>query len=381
MKLMELFSPIPLMDILRYISQMCCKLDVAAVEKQETLLEKILRDNTLNIWQRLAAVVSRNQLWRGCPIGLVCAQRFLKGTVQKSLKGKNNEATEKNFAKLTDNNLEDKSPEPDLTPSSTRCVININCTVKQILYACKYTSAYIHCTDVSHCNYLSESLHLPSGRKMPSHYALGSSGRICHDNSGQITSDCGIYWNKKDCCFTYGKIDKKSRPIIVVDKCHCSNKIGLHNIRFITPTTRGPLSKIFLFLLAENLSMTNFSYYQHFNAGVLMFALHHVSDCSVSSFGATQFTAAERLIKRYQICSYPAYQLTRTGIRKNKNRSALSKICFEAPHSIYTAEAAEGNPFDINDICSRLYFGSRPNIGTSYGVCFQMQLKNYCSKY
>lgn len=71
-------------------------------------------------------------------------------------------------------------------------------------------------------------------------------------------------------------------------------------------------------------------------------------------------------ILKYQCFTGEPLPLNRNGLRKNPNRSALEKICFEAVKQNYVSESLKDIVFPVNDSVSKIFFGQQFNEGTGY---------------
>lgn len=71
-------------------------------------------------------------------------------------------------------------------------------------------------------------------------------------------------------------------------------------------------------------------------------------------------------IIKYQCCTGEPLPLNRNGLRKNKNRSGLEKLCFEAVKQNYVFESIKTKKYSVNDSVSKIYFGQQFNEGSGY---------------
>ncbi|XP_054723239.1 uncharacterized protein LOC129233202 [Uloborus diversus] len=71
-------------------------------------------------------------------------------------------------------------------------------------------------------------------------------------------------------------------------------------------------------------------------------------------------------ILRYQCYSGELLSLNRFGLMKNKNRSALDKIGFEAIKQNYVNESIKGCIYPVKTSIDKIFFGQQFNLGSGY---------------
>lgn len=69
-------------------------------------------------------------------------------------------------------------------------------------------------------------------------------------------------------------------------------------------------------------------------------------------------------ILRYQCYTGVLLPLNRNGLKKNKNRSGLDRLCFEAVKQIYVHESIRNIEYPVKTSTSKIFYGQQPSVGT-----------------
>jgi hypothetical protein len=130
------------------------------------------------------------------------------------------------------------------------------------------------------------------------------------------------------------------------------------------------LEFIFKRVPGQNLLALSDIKYVYEKCGIASFFYNFLKVLKFQFFKRTAFEGRDDFdiisLVRFQCSTGVPLPLNRNGLKRNPNRSALEKLCFEAVKLTLADEGVAEREYPVEDSTSKMYFGQRFNEGTGF---------------